>query len=222
MDPPTASTDIGAYLEQRFAEAGHPLNSEQKRAFLIYQELLRRWAARINLTAITDPREIVTRHFLDSVLVLSHADVASGDRVADLGTGAGFPGVPVAIMCPGSSVVLFEASSKKSAFLASLVADLGLSNVDVVTMRLDPRRVPVDWQGLFQWVLSRYTAPMSWLADCARPMLSPGGQLVAHKYEGRDDVDSLALLAEALRPASVEWRPDDRAVPRRCFACVAF
>ncbi len=222
MNPSTVDKDVGAYLAQRFDEAGQPLDFGQKSAFLLYEELLRRWAAKINLTAITDPREIVTRHFLDSVLVLSHADVASGDLVADLGTGAGFPGVSVAIMRPGASVVLFESSGRKSAFLASLVADLGLNNVEVVTIRLDPRRIPDNWQRRFRWVLSRYTAPLDWLADCARSMVTPGGELVAHKYDDQDEIDSLAALPEALRPENVEWRPDDRAVQRRCFARVTF
>ena len=211
-----------AHLDAAFLDIGQPLSNAQADAFLEYASLLQRWGSRINLTTVLDSEQIVTHHFVDSALVLGQAEVVAGDTVADIGSGAWFPGVPVALMRPEAEVVLFEASGKKSAFLASVVADLGLHNVEVVTQRVEPDSIADAWRNRFTWVFSRYTAPIRWLASCASQMTQPGGCLVAHKYDDPDERAALERLDTDAGVVRVDWRPDARAVPRRCFAHVQF
>ena len=121
----------------RIAELLKPfarLSESQLRTTSIYIDILQKWNARVNLTAIRDPEEIVTRHFGESYFSaqrLLHEDEAWAGTVVDLGSGAGFPGIPIAIFRPKASVILVESNGKKAAFLGEVVSQLGLANVEV-------------------------------------------------------------------------------------------
>jgi 16S rRNA (guanine527-N7)-methyltransferase len=219
-----AATEVGQrrLVLAEFERIGLYLGGAEAGAFVHYAALLERWGRRVNLTAITGFPDVVHRHFLDSALVLSHVSPRPGDAVADVGSGAGFPGVPLAILRPDVRFSLFEATAKKAAFLHALVATLGLRNVAVETCRLEAARVPPEWRGVFDGVVSRYTAPLTWLVRCARALLRPVGWLVAHRFEGGADEALLARLRSAGDVERAEWAADARAVPRRCFARVWF
>ena len=100
-----------------------------------YIDLLLKWNARINLTAIRQPEEIVTRHFGESFFAAKLLSPTQDDTVIDLGSGAGFPGLPLAMIYPKAKVVLIESNSKKAAFLNAVVSELGLSDVQVFNRR---------------------------------------------------------------------------------------
>ena len=110
------------------AALGIALDATQLAAFARYRELLLEWNARFNLTAITDPAEVVTRHFLDSLTVrwaVPPALRAGQPRVLDVGAGAGFPGLALAIAFPAVAVTLLEATGKKVRFLEAVIAEMG-------------------------------------------------------------------------------------------------
>ena len=109
----------------------HPLSRAQAGQVQTYLDLLLKWNAKINLTAIRDPNEIVQRHFGESFFAAEHAGVASAFNLIDVGSGAGFPGLPAAILAPGSQVTLIESQQKKVAFLREVVRTLELKNVNV-------------------------------------------------------------------------------------------
>ncbi|MGZ4731683.1 MAG: 16S rRNA (guanine(527)-N(7))-methyltransferase RsmG [Terriglobales bacterium] len=119
------------------------LSPVQARHISIYIDLLLRWNARINLTAVREPDRIVTRHFGESIFVARHlfpqAEVGAGVRphVIDVGSGAGFPGLPIKIWAPHIHLTLIESSQKKATFLREVVRGLGLSNVDVFAGRAE-------------------------------------------------------------------------------------
>src|SRR5690349_8924922 len=106
---------------------------------LTYVSLLGKWNRIYNLTAIREPAKIVTHHLLDSLAVLPHVNA---DTIADIGSGAGLPGIPLAVAKPTSRVLLIESNHKKGAFLRQAVTDLRLANVEVVTERVENWRPP--------------------------------------------------------------------------------
>jgi len=151
---------------------------------LSYVDLLAKWNRTYNLTAIRDPSGMVTHHLLDSLAVVSHLPMRESDRLADAGSGAGLPGVPLAIVRPEWRVTLNEASEKKAAFLRQAAIELKLENVAVHCARVETWRP----ESTFAVVISRAFAEIARFFECCRHLLSPGGALAAMKgaYPGAE------------------------------------
>jgi 16S rRNA (guanine527-N7)-methyltransferase len=142
-----------------------------------------RWNRSIRLTAITAPEEVAVKHILDSLLLLAFAPFPG--RTMDFGSGAGYPGIPLAIALPGAHLVLLESSAKKCAFLSRVCSLLRLENAEVVRARLDPKRpLPL---GRFEQIVTRATLPFPDAARLLVPYLSPGGRLVLSTGPGEAD-----------------------------------
>ena len=189
---------------RRGAEAiGVALDESMLRCFARYLELLTRWNARINLTSIEDPLEIIDRHFLDSLTIVH---LLKGSRtLVDIGSGAGFPGAAVAIACPGLQVTCVESIHKKVAFLQTLRRELGLS--------LEPLPLRDDQLGdrTFDAAVSRATwDPPAWLEHGAGKVVS-GGLLIAMQSEPQ----SATPLKEPPGFSTIEPRWFDIAGARR-------
>ena len=139
-----------------------------------YLDLLEKWNRVYNLTAIRERSRMVTHHLLDSLAVLPHVH---GPRVLDVGSGAGLPGIPIAIAGPALHVALLESNHKKSAFLTQAVAELQLANVQVVTERIE------SWQTetRFDTIVSRAFAELGEFVSLAGRLLAPQGVLAAMK-----------------------------------------
>jgi len=171
---------------------------------------------------VRDPAEMVHAHFVDSCLALHHVEITDGARVADIGSGAGFPGAPLAILRPQARFTLIESVSRKTGFLHALKSTLRLSGVSVACERVEPGALPDDWLRAFDGVVSRYTASVEWVAECARGMVRPGGWCVVHKYDDDDERSALDRVAAWPTVAETRWRSDERAAERRRFAYVRF
>ena len=141
---------------------------------LDYLALLDRWNKTYNLTAVRDPREMLTRHLLDSLSMWPHV---SDGPLADLGTGPGLPGIPLALACPGLQVTLVESISKKTRFLREAVRELGLDNVRV----LDARAETVDEPGAYGQITARAMDTLAGILAVGGHLLSPTGRLLAMK-----------------------------------------
>ena len=146
---------------------------------LDYVALLVRWNATYNLTAIRDPREMVAKHLLDSLAMHPFVDAIAdaGGRLADLGTGPGLPGIPLAIAKPGLKVTLVESNGKKTRFLREAVRKLGLGNVEVVESRIEAYDAP----GRFDAITARALATLPLILESGGHLLRPGGVLLAMK-----------------------------------------
>ena len=146
---------------------------------LDYVALLARWNATYNLTAVRDPREMVGKHLLDSLAMHAFVDdiAAAGGSLADLGTGAGLPGIPLAIAKPGLRVVLVESNGKKVRFMREAVRKLGLANVEVVESRIEAYDAP----GRFDAITARALATLPLIVALGGHLLRPGGVLLAMK-----------------------------------------
>lgn len=168
-------------LREGAANWGLELGSRELALFSQFMESLSAGAARHNLTAITDPREIVVKHFLDSLAGVLVLDPAAGNRIIDVGSGAGFPGLPLKIVRPELELTLLESSRKKAGFLETTVRELGLEGVLVAGLRAeDAGRDPVH-RGTYHWAVARAVAPVSVLGEYCLPLLRVRGVLVAYK-----------------------------------------
>lgn len=170
-------------LEQGIAALGLQLPEAAMPRLLDYLELLVRWNAAYNLTAIRDPAEMVTRHLLDSLAILPYV---SGATLADLGTGPGLPGVVLAIAAPGRAITLVDSNGKKVRFLREAIRTLKLEGVQAVQSRVE------DVEGSFDCITARAFATLGDMLGWGGHLLAPGGRWLAMK--GRRPDDELAAL----------------------------
>lgn len=142
------------------------------------------WNERVNLTAITEYEEVQTRHFLDSLYVSAALPpdlLSSQTSVLDIGSGAGFPGIPLKIVFPSMMIGLVEATSKKTKFLHHIVQTLGLSDVEIYNARAETLAHETKLRDSFDVVVSRAVANLSVVAELALPFCRIGGLVVTHK-----------------------------------------
>lgn len=171
---------------------GVELRPEQERAFAAYVAELRDWNTRINLTSIDDPQDVQTRHFLDSLSCLLALDPDAVDGrvdprrvppydVIDVGAGAGFPGLPLKIVCPQLRLTLLESTGKKAAFLEHVVRRLELAAVSVVAERAETIGQSAEHRECYDVAVVRAVAPLNVLVELCLPLVRVGGRLVAQK-----------------------------------------
>lgn len=162
---------------------------------LDYLALLVRWNRTYNLTAVRDPQQMVTRHLLDSLALAPHLDGVSS--LADLGTGAGLPGIPLAIARPSLQVALVESNGKKARFLRQAVRSLGLDNASVHECRAEA----LDLPGQFDAVTARALATLADIIAFGGHLLRPGGRLLALK--GVQPDEEIAALPAGWQPGAI-------------------
>jgi 16S rRNA (guanine527-N7)-methyltransferase len=170
-------------MEKCIAGASHlelSLTNEQLEKFEIYYRELIEWNKGINLTAITDYEEVQVKHFLDSLTVLAAVNL-DGLKVIDVGTGAGFPGIPLKITHPGMALTLLEATAKKIKFLKHLVMELGLEKVAITTGRAEETAHDDRYREKFDIVLARAVAVLPTLAELTLPFCKIGGCCIVQK-----------------------------------------
>lgn len=169
--------DIESLLREGARSLGVDLTGDEIHAFISYLHELRRWNRRVNLTSIEDEREIVIRHFLDSLTPLEVLGKAW--KVLDVGSGAGFPGIPLKIVRPDLSVVLIDSSKKKVAFERHIIRTLRLEGIEAIHGRVEG--LACTMPRVFDAVISRAFSRVAMLASLSAPLLKPGGFLVAMK-----------------------------------------
>ncbi len=168
-----------------------------------------RWNRAIRLTSLTCPRDVAVKHILDSLLLLRFGPFPG--RILDFGSGAGFPGIPLAVVLPGSGVVLLEASAKKCAFLAHVRSRLVLDNATVVRGRLEAR-TPLAL-GRFEHVVTRAALPPPGALALLRPYLAPGGRLLVMTGPGARGGSLPAPLRRAKTAPAVASRAERIELP---------
>jgi 16S rRNA (guanine527-N7)-methyltransferase len=176
--------------------------------FQLYLQELKTWNARLNLTALRTDRDIVIKHFLDSLAVVPFLGEPSS--LADLGTGAGFPGVVLKLMRPEMQLTLVEAREKKAAFLEYLASRLHLSGVEVSQAHLTPL-LARRWGPRFEAVVSRAAFCLDWLLELAAPLLLPGGALLSLKgpHPSPGELEAASARCEPLGLGSLELHEYD-------------
>lgn len=167
-------------------QLGVRLSDRQVAAFETCYDELVAWNRRFNLTAITDWHGVLIRHFLDSLSCLKalpQSELAGGASVIDVGTGAGYPGIPLKIVCPGMRLTLLEATRKKVSFLEHLVKTLGLERVHTVHARSEQLGQDPRHRESYDWAIARAVARMPTLVEYLLPLARVGGATLAQKGE---------------------------------------
>lgn len=183
MTPATA-------LERGSETMGLALSAGVREQLLNYIELLAKWNRTYNLTAVREPLAMVGYHLLDSLAVLPHLELAPrGARIADVGSGGGLPGIPLALARPEWHLALVDSNEKKAAFLQQAKIALKLSNVEIQARRVEAWH-PAE---RFAVVISRAFAELAHFAAACRHLLAPGGVIAAMK--GKEPQDEMAKLS---------------------------
>ena len=192
---PSATDRAAMYARLRagVAELGLAVGAAAFESLLDYVELLARWNAAYNLTAVRDPEAMVTSHLLDSLAV---AHLVRGDSLADVGSGAGLPGIPLAIVAPERAVTLIDSNGKKVRFLREAVRALALGNVRIEAQRVEAVR------GQFDTVTARAFASLAEMLRLAGHLIAPQGVLIALK--GQLNRDEILDIPEGFAVADVQ------------------
>jgi len=175
-------------LQQGLSALALEINEIQLEALLNFIQLMVKWNQAYNLTAVRDPLAMVAVHLLDSLAVLPHI---AAPRVADIGTGAGLPGIPLAICLPDQHFVLVDSNAKKTRFVRQVALELKLKNVEVVHSRVELFKT----EALFSTVITRAFAGMADIVKLTEHLLADGGVLLAMK--GQRPEQELAELKAA-------------------------
>lgn len=161
------------------------ISEEKKDQFLDYYKLLTEWSSFMNLTAITEFEEVMKKHFVDSVsLIKAFPDLAEERyTVMDVGTGAGFPGIPLKIVFPHHKIVLLDSLNKRVSFLNEVIDKLGLSEIEAFHGRAEDYARKKEFRENFDICLSRAVANLSTLSEYCLPFVKKGGYFVSYKSE---------------------------------------
>lgn len=186
------------WLVEGAHELGIGLTAEAVSTCLRHLGELKKWNRRVNLTALRDDRDIIVKHFLDSLVCCKAVQVPSDAAMLDIGTGAGFPGIPIKIACSTIQLSLLEPSQKKAAFLRHVVGFLGLKLVTILRARLEELSKVVNPGQRYSHVVSRALDPRDF-EGAVRQILEPDGSLILWRSRSGpvlDRVDGLPLSRE--------------------------
>jgi 16S rRNA (guanine527-N7)-methyltransferase len=172
--------ELTKYAQQQL---GLHLTRSQLSAFSLYERELIDWNTRFNLTAIRDPQEIHVKHFLDSLTCLMALRDTPFDRLIDVGTGAGFPGIPIKIIFPKMHLTLVESVGKKAEFCRHVVNILDLKRVEVVQNRAESLGQNPSYREQYDWAVARAVAILPVLVEYLLPLVRVGGNMLAMKGE---------------------------------------
>jgi 16S rRNA (guanine527-N7)-methyltransferase len=173
------SAHIEDSLKNGAREVGVFLDQKMIQTFLVYLRELKNWNQKINLTSLKDDEAIVTNHFIDSLAVIPHLPFSA--TVLDLGSGAGFPGIPLKIAAPALTITLLEATRKKVNFLRHITRTLELTHIAVVECRAEAFGSADPGHPGFDFVVARALAPLKTFLRLGYPLTHQGGYLVAMK-----------------------------------------
>ncbi len=179
------------------------INEEQATKFMRYLELLLEWNEKINLTAITEPHDVVVKHFVDSLFLLKFSDIPKGASFIDVGTGAGFPGVPIKIMRPDIKLTLLDSLNKRLNFLGEVCKELDI-DVNLVHARAEDAGKKPELREKFDIATARAVAKLSVLSEYCIPLVKKGGAFISMKgpnfgtelKEGENAVKILGAVKE--------------------------
>lgn len=168
------------YLSECLSKINMKITDSQLEQFQIFYQFLIETNKVMNLTAITDMEEVVKKHFVDSIIILNYISMDELS-VIDVGTGAGFPGIPLAIMCPNTNFMLLDSLNKRLHFIKGVVEKCELSNVSMIHSRAEDAGRNSDLREKYDLCVSRAVANMSVLLEYCSPFVKPNGQFISYK-----------------------------------------
>jgi len=181
-------------LKEGAREMGIKMETVQAEKLLLYMELLLEWNERINLTAIENERDIVIKHFLDSIAILPYINKRV-ESLIDIGTGAGFPGIPIKVMNPSLNITLLDSLEKRTRFLGEIIASLELKGIEVVHGRAEDMGAKGGLREMFDCATARAVAALPVLLEYCLPFVKNEGVFIAMKGSSTEEIkDSVSAL----------------------------
>lgn len=174
-------------MEESVKNLGISIDRNQYRQFEKYKNLLKEWNEKMNLTAITEDEEIFKKHFIDSIKVFEFKEVLKAEHIIDVGTGAGFPGIPMKIMMPETKLTLLDSLNKRLNFLRAVSEELELSDVQFVHSRAEDGARLEKHRENYDIAVSRAVANLTLLSELCIPYVKKGGYFIALKGPAVED-----------------------------------
>ena len=171
------------FLINEISNIGIKLSNEQVEQFIKYYELLVEWNSFMNLTGITDYEEVVIKHFVDSLSLVKAVNLNNDISLIDIGTGAGFPGLPLKIAFPNLKVTLLDSLNKRIKFLNEVIDQLGLNDIDTIHGRAEDLAKPDKLREKYDLCVSRAVANLSTLSEYCLPFVKLDGSFISYKSE---------------------------------------
>ena len=178
----TASYDTTDFVK-KCSDLGISLSDKQIEQFLNYYELLVEWNSFMNLTAITDFDEVILKHFVDSISLCKYISFQHGDTLIDIGTGAGFPGIPIKIICPDCKITLLDSLNKRINFLNTVIEQLHLTDIITIHGRAEDIAKKKEHRESYNYAISRAVANLSTLSELCIPFVKQNGYFISYKSE---------------------------------------
>ena len=196
----TVNSLLKEILKTGATELGLTLGNNEISLFLKYLTELKEWNKKINLTAITDDRDIIIKHFLDSLTLVPF--LTNQKTLLDIGSGAGFPGIPLKIVLPELKATLMDSVNKKVIFMKHIIRTIGLKNIEAIQARAENKEVMKKFDSSFDIVTSRAFSELGKFLDIAAPYAKKGGMLLAVK--GPKGIEELKGLKDLKGVKSVQ------------------
>ncbi len=184
------------FLCDKAEAAGYSISSEKLTQFQVYFEQVIETNKQFNLTNITQPEDVAIKHMIDSLTVYDTQYFPAGATVCDVGSGAGFPGIPLKIMYADLKIVLLDSLTKRVAFLNDTIKTLGLQDIHAVHLRAEDAGRSKEHRGRYDVVVARAVAPLNVLAEYCLPLAKPGGMFASMK--GRQTTEEICAAKNAL------------------------
>ena len=184
-------------MQEKSKDLGVRFSVKQTEQFFEYMNLLIEWNEKMNLTAITEPDEIILKHFIDSITILK--ELEDGSKLVDVGTGAGFPGIPLSIMNPTLKITLVDSLNKRLIFLQEVVNKLKLENIEIVHARAEEFGQNKKYREQFDISTSRAVANLATLSEYLIPLVKIGGKVISMKAaEAKQELNEAKKAIEVL------------------------